>query len=240
MINGLSVIAIIPARAGSKRLPGKNKHELNGQPLIGWTFDAALESEFIDQILLTTDDPALADLAQDRGIAAPFLRPEHLATDEASSEAVIQHALDYLHETKQRFDLLVLLQPTSPLRTSRHIDQALQRMMQLKSRAIIGVCAIGHPIEWANELTANGYMDHFVSNMKGLPPSKALPQRYRINGAIYAAYTEDFIRDGSFLLSSQVASYIMPRMLSVDIDTVDDLMMAECFMRHGGKHTADS
>ncbi|CAE6880905.1 Cytidylyltransferase [Vibrio sp. B1FIG11] len=120
MIDGKKVLAFIPARGGSKRLPRKNILPIAGKPLIGWSIDAAKGSEYIDDIFISTDDQEIADVAAGLGIPAPELRPEHLASDTASTANVLTYTLEKFGTD---FDIVILLQPTSPLRTSQHIDQ---------------------------------------------------------------------------------------------------------------------
>ena len=129
MINGKHVLAIIPARGGSKGLPGKNIRELCGKPLIAWTIEKAKKSTHLDMILVTTDSPEIANTAKKYGADAPFIRPADLASDHASTYDVIQHALTYYRETEgQEFDYTVLLEPTSPLREDDDIDRMLEAL----------------------------------------------------------------------------------------------------------------
>ena len=125
MLNGKTFLAIIPARGESKRLPRKNIMELAGKPLIAWTIEAALNSQFIDEVVVTTDNQEIAIVAQQYGANIPFLRPNKLASDTATTFDVVRHAIGHYRENGKIFDFIILLQPTSPLRTKDHIDEAI-------------------------------------------------------------------------------------------------------------------
>ena len=133
-----SVVAIITARGGSKGIPRKNLRELGGKPLIQYTFDAAQSSTLIDEIILSTDDEEIANFAIERGISVPFMRPKDLASDEASSRDVLNHALQHI----PKFDHFILLQPTSPLRTSMHVDEALGIYLENKLNSLVSVSLV--------------------------------------------------------------------------------------------------
>ena len=130
MIAGKSVIAVVPARAGSKGLPGKNIRPLCGKPLISWTIEAGLASRYVDDVLVSTDCQTTADIALKAGVSVPFMRPAVLASDTASSVDVVLHTLDfYRQELLREFDLVVLLEPTSPLRQADDIDSMLEKLV---------------------------------------------------------------------------------------------------------------
>ena len=126
MINNKRVVAIIPARGGSKRLPRKNVLPLAGKPLIVWSIEAALASVYIDKTIVSTDDAEIAEISRIAGASVPFMRPPELASDTATSADVVMHALDYLDSQNDHYYYSVLLQPTSPLRTNTDIDAALE------------------------------------------------------------------------------------------------------------------
>ena len=149
MINGQSILAIIPARRGSKRLPGKNIKILGDKPLIAWTIEAAKNSQYIDHIIVSTDSDKIAKVAKNWGVAVPFERPSYLSTDEASSEDVIVHTLNWIEENEGiLFDYFILLQPTSPLRQTKDIDQALELMEKKNASSVVSVVKAVRPIEW--------------------------------------------------------------------------------------------
>lgn len=229
MFDGKRILAIIPARAGSKGLPGKNIRNLAGKPLLSWTIDAAKVSQYIDTVTVNTDSVEIAKVSQEYGAQVPFLRPDELATDSASSYDVIIHALNWYAEQEILFDLVLLLQPTSPLRTARDIDRAIELFFDKKAQAIVSVCPCDHHPWWANSLPDSGNMEGFLrseilqTNRQGLPP------HYRLNGAIYLAEIDFLRKNGSFFGPATYALR-MSKEHSVDIDDTVDFHMAEFFL----------
>lgn len=223
MIEGKKVLAIIPARAGSKRLPRKNVLPLGGKPLIAWTIESALESKYIDKIVVSSEDEEILKISKSYNIDI-IRRPLDLARDEAKTIDVIEH----VHYTlSENYDYTVLLQPTSPLRTSKHIDESLGMLYQKKADAIISVCEVDHPIEWCNILPIDLSLRNFLSPEILSKRSQDLPKRYRINGAIYIVKTERFLREKTFFIKDNIYAYIMDKFSSVDIDDEFDFNFAE-------------
>lgn len=222
MIDGKSVLAIIPARGGSKRLPRKNVLALAGKPLIAWTIESAVSSKLIDRVVVSTDDDEIANVSTEYGASVPFLRPEHLASDTATSNDVILHALDALDE---EFDIVVLLQPTSPLRKQFHIDEALELLISKAGEGIISVTACEHSPLWANTLPSDGEMDGFLDALSNRR-SQELPQYYRLNGAIYCFNVGSIRRNEGIFFGKSVFSYVLPSECSVDIDSEYDFDFA--------------
>ena len=228
MINKKTIIAIIPARGGSKRFPGKNIHLLGGKPLIGWTLEAALQSSFIDTVVVSTNDQPVAEIAKQYGAEVPFIRPDLLALDETPTFDVVRHAIEYYQENLHKvFDFVILLQPTSPLRSSAHIDQSILYLMGKQADAVVSVCPVEHPLEWMNALPDNFSMEGFIKNeYKGLR-SQDLGVAYRLNGAIYLCKTSRLIQDKTFLLEDSIFGFVMNQEDSVDIDTEFDLKLCQ-------------
>jgi len=222
MIDGKSVLAIIPARGGSKRLPRKNLMALAGKPLIAWTIEAALKSSLIDYVLVSTDDDEIADVSNEYGAMVPFLRPASLASDSATSNDVILHALDALDE---EFDIALLLQPTSPLRGHYHIDEALERLVLKAAEGIVSVTPCEHSPLWANTLPADECMNGFLA-AKSNRRSQELAQYYRLNGAIYCFKVESIRRNEGVFFGTKVFSYVLPNECSIDIDSQFDFDFA--------------
>ena len=185
MINDQRILAVIPARGGSKRLPKKNLIDLAGKPLIAWSIEAALQSKYIDHVVVSTDHEEIAAVSKRYGADVPFMRPNDLATDTASSIDVVLHAIHHTVSIGEQYELLMLLQPTSPLRTVNDIDNALRQLIKRDDDAVISVCEAECPPEWFYEVDDNLSMDGlFVgSNMK-LRSQESL-KYYRPNGAIY-------------------------------------------------------
>jgi N-acylneuraminate cytidylyltransferase len=218
------VLAVIPARGGSKGLPGKHLRPLGGRPLIAWTIEAARASPCIDRLILSSDDPEILAAAASLGCAAPFRRDPVLSGDEASSIAVVLDAL----EREPGHQVVVLLQPTSPLRAAADIDGTLQRMEQAGAPACVSVCAApSHPwLTFAQD--GEGRLDPFA----GPPPGASLrrqdlPPAWVLNGAVYAAVAAWLRREQTFVRPGQTAAWEMPLERSVDIDTLEDFRAAE-------------
>ncbi|MCF8296753.1 MAG: acylneuraminate cytidylyltransferase family protein [Saprospiraceae bacterium] len=222
MINNKRVLAIIPARAGSKRLPNKNILNLAGKPLIAWTIEAALDCHFIDKTIVSTDSLKIKKISKKYGAEVPFIRPNKLATDYATTNDVIIHALEQCRKQNQNFDIVVLLQATSPLRSSQHIDEALHIFNEdldmvvsvKKSHAASVLCTE----------TEDGFLE-FVLN-KELKRSQDFSNYFEYNGAVYIISVNAIIEKGLAGFTKKI-KYIMPEEYSVDIDTYYDFKRAE-------------
>jgi len=229
MINGKTVLAIIPARGGSKRLPQKNILPLHGKPLIAWTIEAGLNSQYIDRVVVSTDCEDIAKVARDFGADVPFIRPSAIATDAASTDSVILHFLSTL-SVDTNPDIVVILQPTSPLRTEQDIDQALRLLIDKQCEGVVSVCECEHSPFWSNTLPADKNMGAFINkDIKG-KRSQDLPSCYRLNGAVYAFTSDSIIDKQGISYTEYVFSFIMPGSRSVDIDHELDFRLAEVIL----------
>lgn len=227
MIEGRKILAIIPARGGSKRFPRKNILTIAGKPLLLWTIEAAKKSTFIDKVIVSTEDEEIYNLCIKNEIEV-IKRPIYLATDEASTIDVVNHVIQSLEE---KFDYIILLQPTSPLRNEKHIDEAINFIIKKNADAVISVCEVEHPIEWCNVLHANLSLKNFIDKKFVNTRSQDLPKRYRINGAIYIVKTERFIKENTFFIEDNIYAYIMDKFSSVDIDDEFDFKFAEYLIK---------
>ncbi|MEZ8825286.1 acylneuraminate cytidylyltransferase family protein [Vibrio amylolyticus] len=238
MINGNRILAIIPARGGSKRLHKKNILEINGKPLISYTVEAALDSKYIDQVLVSSDScEILSKVSCYRNVIA-HLRPDSLATDTSSSADCIIDAVARCPD----FDFIMLLQPTSPLRTYQHIDGAVELVEEKMARSVVSVCECEHSPLWCNTIDQSNSMDCFLRDeVKGLR-SQDLDQYYRLNGAIYIASKKEFIKNRSFFLDEGTYAYQMSKESSIDIDDRLDFLFAkfilESNLEFGNKPTS--
>ncbi|CED70242.1 N-acylneuraminate cytidylyltransferase [Aliivibrio wodanis] len=232
----MKILAIIPARGGSKRLPGKNIKVLNGKPLIQWSIESALGVDNICKVMVSTDCQEIADIALESGAEVPFLRPEALATDTSSSSDVIKHALDYYRDQGEIFDFILLLQPTSPIRNAKHNVEAIELLKFKQADAIVSVCESEHSPLWANTLPDDLSMDLFIRDEIKNTRSQDLPSFYRLNGAIYLAHVERFYKEGSLFLSSNIYAYKMDNESSVDIDHELDFLLAETILKYKGQN----
>ena len=233
MINNKTFLAIIPARGGSKRLPKKNIIDLAGQPLIAWSINAAIKSKYIDKTIVTTDSDEILEVARKYGAEVPFKRPDYLSSDTAIREDVIRHTIDYYqNEKKEKFDYLIYLQPTSPLRNEKHIDEAIEYMFEKRANAIVSVCKLEHPVQWSGLLPEDRDMSNFINSLDIKTRSQDFPTYYRLNGAIFISDTDKFMKSGSVFLKENIFAYVMPQNVSIDIDTETDFMFAKIILEH--------
>jgi len=223
------VLAIIPARGGSKRLPHKNILDLNGKPLIAWTIEAAKQSKFIDKLIVSTDDDKIAEISMQYGAEVPFIRPKNLASDTASSLDVVLHAIHFFKEKEVQFDYVLLLQPTSPLRTNEDIDNAFN-LLNDKTKAVVSVCETEHSPLWSNTLPADLSMKDFIKPEIRNMRSQDLPKYYRLNGAVYISDINYMIQNDGFI-GDNTKAFIMPIQRSIDVDYKTDFVMCKLLMK---------
>lgn len=223
-------IAIIPARGGSKRLPGKNIKNLAGKPMIAWTIEAALDSGVFDHVFVSTDSEDIADISKEYGAKVPFLRPKELASDTATTNDVVTHSVEWFEKRYNRkVDIIAVLQPTSPLRNLLHIKEAMNLMQQKSAKAIVSVCELEYPIEFCNKLNSNGSMNNFVKH-QDIKRTQDLETYFRLNGAIYL-FKREYVNRLSEIYNEDTYAYIMNSKLSIDIDNEDDFELAKFFMK---------
>lgn len=233
MIDGLRVLALIPARGGSKGLPGKNILPVGGRPLLAWTIQAARASRYIDRLVLSSDDLAIIAVAEREGCEVPFRRAAALATDAATSVDVVIDAIERL----PGHDVVVLLQPTSPLRAAADIDAVLESLCRRSAEACVTVRpAEEHPY-WTFRMDEDGRLAPYCTPANGIPAQRQrLPDAWCLNGAVYAARIPWFLRAKTFF-GAQTIAQPMPVERSVDIDTEAQLERVEQLLR---KHTDSS
>lgn len=230
MLNTLRVLALIPARAGSKRLPKKNTLPLSGKPLISWSIESALKSEYIDDVVVSTDSEEIAAISRKFGATVPFIRPEELAQDASTTNDVLLHCVEFYKSIHNNFDVVILLQPTSPMRTAQTIDAALKLFLDKKAKGIISVTECEHSPMWANTLPDDQSLENFIrADVKG-KRSQDLPISYRLNGAIYIFDVASILRENGIFYSPAVYAFVMDQQQSVDIDTEIDFKYAEFLM----------
>ncbi|MFA5292239.1 MAG: acylneuraminate cytidylyltransferase family protein [Phycisphaerae bacterium] len=224
----MKVISIITARGGSKGLPGKNIKSFGGKPLIGWTVEQAKGSSYIDDIVVSTDAREIAAVAEKFGGRVPFLRPESLAQDDTPSIDVVINLLKQLEQTEKNLpDFVVLLQPTSPLRTSADIDAAFEMLLANKSaNAVVSVAEVSENPYSMKMLTNQGFINNFITHGKEYHRRQDEPAVYKLNGAIYICRT-DVLLQSKIFLPEKTLGYIMPKDRSIDIDDIVDFKLAE-------------
>jgi CMP-N-acetylneuraminic acid synthetase len=231
------IVAIVPARKGSKRLPGKNMMPLAGRPLIDWTIKAALQSNVFTSIIVSSDDPQIISNTEEWCVSG-VLRPAGLASDTATTTDAILHALDFLNKTIVDPAAFMLLQPTSPLRTAVDICNAVDVMVKKGSDNVVSICRAEHPPSWCGTIDEDGKMTNFLRSNDVNLRSQDLSDYYRLNGAIYLAKTEVFRSRKSFF-TENCRPYVMPVSRSVDIDTKLDFQIADLLLRHQPSSFAD-
>ena len=226
------ILALIPARGGSKGLPGKNIRLLAGKPLISWTIEAALNSKVLNRVIVTTDDEKIARIAREWGAEVPFIRPANLADDTSSSISVVEHALQWLKENENyKPDYNLLLQPTSPLRTYEDIRNVNEIAVTRQVTGVVSVCeANPHPYI-VKKITQDGMLEDFIALKTIYDRRQDMPSAYAINGAMYLNHTDSLLKNHNFCPKDTVA-YIMPKERSIDIDTPWDFQIAEFILNN--------
>jgi len=234
----MNILGLIPARGGSKSIPHKNIAPLRGQPLLTYTCEAALSSRCLSRTLLSTDDEAIAQVGRESGIDVPFKRPDELARDDTPSLAVAQHAVRWLADNEGwQADILVLLQPTSPLRRAFHIDGALDLLIQAGADTVVSVVEVPHRFSpYSVMQLENGRLENFWKD--SLPFDRFrrqnMPTFYARNGPAILATRVPVLDEYQSFYGPHVIPYVMSAQESVDIDEPFDLQLAEWLLSRGG------
>ncbi len=227
----MSLLAVIPARAGSKGTLRKNVRRVGGEPLISWTWTAAQQVTAIDRLIVSTDDPEIIGLARAAGVAAPFVRPTHLSSDTASAFSVADHALAWLEEADgYRPDVVLWLQPTSPLRTAADIEAALALQRCNPASAVVSVCETEHHPMWTFTMSAEGVLRPLFNEARTVTQRQELPQSYRMNGALYVVPRAKLVAQKT-LEPEPTLGFLMPQDRSIDVDSEWDLYLADLLLR---------
>ena len=225
------MIAFIPARGGSKGVPGKNIKEICGKPLIAWTIEAAKKAKCIDRVIVTTDDEAIAAVAKEYGAEVPFMRPAELSSDTASAIDVYIHATEFvMNETGQKLEKFMVLLPTVPLRTEKHIDEAMAQFEADKATTLISFAEAEVPASWYHVTDDNGRVHNAGFGTGVTMSNRQNNETYIVpNGAIYILDYELLKNKRTYYCDNTVA-YIMSREDSIDIDYPIDFEFAKCLM----------
>jgi CMP-N,N'-diacetyllegionaminic acid synthase len=225
-----SVLGIIPARGGSKAVPRKNLAPVFGKPLISYTIDAALAARSLGDVVVSTEDPEIADVARRGGARVPFVRPAPLASDTAKTFPVIAHALTWLAENEgAHYELVVVLQPTAPLRLPEDIDAAVAALRaRPEAESLVSLVAVDDPHPYKMKALVDGWVRPFLdpsAENVGMRRQDC-PEAYALNGAIYIAKVASLLQRTE-LLAAPVLPFVMPRGRSVNVDSELDLQFAE-------------
>lgn len=229
MHKGKTYLAIIPARGGSKRLPRKNLLDLNGKPLVAWSIEAGLNSKYMDKVVVTSDDADILNIAKYYGVLS-INRPIELSSDTATTFDAVEHAIENI----KYYDYVVLLQPTSPLRTEWHIDKAIEFLINKEADAIVSVCEMDHSPLWSNTLDETLSMSEFLTKSIKNKRSQDLDSYYRINGAIYICDTKKLLKEKGFFIENGIYAFKMDRETSIDIDNEIDFQLADLILKSKG------
>jgi CMP-N-acetylneuraminic acid synthetase len=233
-----NVLGLIPARGGSKGIPRKNIALLAGRPLLAYTCEAALASHVLNRVVVSTDDEEIADVAQQCGIEVPFIRPKSLAQDESPSIDVVRHAVEHLRNEERWIpSVVVLLQPTSPLRKARHIDEAVDLMEETKADTVVSVVEVPHRFNPHNIMELNnGELIDFLRAPSDFNRFRrqTLPVLYARNGPAVLVSRVDVITNSKSFYGAHVAPYLMSDEESLDIDSKYDMWLAEQLIAQRG------
>lgn len=225
----LRIVGIIPARSGSKGIPDKNIRNLAGKPLIAHTIESAINSKLISRLIVSTDAENIAEISRKYGAEAPFLRPIELAQDDIPTLPVLQHAIRFL-EKKQGYkpDIIVSLQPTSPLRKTQHIDKAIKKLIETDADSIVSLCEVEHSPYWMKRINGDRVFD-FVEGSEKYARRQDLPKVYRVNGAVYVT-RYNVLMNQNRILGNDTRAIIMDKEDSIDIDDELDFKLAELIL----------
>ncbi|MBI3793720.1 MAG: acylneuraminate cytidylyltransferase family protein [Nitrospinae bacterium] len=236
MFKGKSYLGIVPARGGSKGLPGKNIKDLCGEPLIAWSINAGLGCEYIDELMVTTDSREIADVAERFGAKVPFLRPKELATDVSTSFSVIEHAVEfYKNELGKKFDYIVLLEPTSPLRDKRDVYNSIEQLSEHpKASAIVGICKTeGQNPAFLVKKKSDDFLVGYENEDMRVLRRQDIQDVFFLEGSIYICQTDVYLDKKTFYHGGTIG-YEVPKWKSLEVDDEYDMVTAEAIMRHNG------
>ena len=229
MINNLKVLALIPARGGSKGIKDKNIVDVCGKPLIAYSINAAQKSKYVDDVVITTDSERIKEVAEKYGADVPFLRPAELATDNAKTIDAVVHAVYTLKDMGRNYDVLLLLQPTCPLRTTNDIDSSLELFVSKNYTALVSVNRVSeHPI-LMRKINEDGIMENLL-NLPSTVRRQDMPPIYKVNGSIYINLINELNNETSF--NDNPLAYITEEEHSIDIDNINDLERVKRYLNN--------
>jgi N-acylneuraminate cytidylyltransferase/CMP-N,N'-diacetyllegionaminic acid synthase len=224
-------ISLIPARAGSKGIPGKNIKIIDGKPLIAYSIEQAKKSKYIDKVIVSTDSKKIASVAAKYGAEVPFLRPKRISTDKASSTDVILHAVNYLERKNEYYDILILLEPTSPLRDTKDINSALKMLLKKKkAESIVGICKVesAHP-DFLVKLD-RGFLRPYTNTRFKSVRRQDLSELYFFEGSLYISYI-DSLKEHKTFYHQNTLSYIVKKWKSYELDDNTDFKIIESLLK---------
>ena len=229
MINNMRILAIVPARGGSKGIKDKNIKEIEGRPLIEYTIEAAKRCEYIDEIVVSTDSEKIAKVAKKAGAKVPFLRPDELASDTARTIDVVLFTIEQLKLIGQEYDIVVLLQPTSPLRDEDDICGAIEKYVSCNMKSLVSVSEVSESPILMRQIVDETHMEKLL-NINSTIRRQDMAKYYMVNGSIYINKIEELNSDTS--LNDNVIPYVMDRSHSVDIDDYVDIEVMKYYVNN--------
>ena len=227
---GLNILGIIPARGGSKGIPHKNITKLNGKPLIVHTIEAAKKSKLLNKIVVSTDDKKIATISKRHGIQV-IHRPSKLAKDDTGGTPVFIHTIKEIMQEDFEPDIIVILQPTSPLRNNQDIDNAIRLFLNNNCDSVVSICKVEHPPFWIFKKTNSDKLNRFIKTGKTIKRRQDSPPLYRLNGAVYVTTKQNLFKTKK-IITSNIRGYVMPVERSADIDSYFDLKISELLLKH--------
>lgn len=234
MINKKKVLALIPARSGSKGLRGKNLLDLHGKPLVAWPIEVALESRFIDRVVVSTNSKKIAEIANKYGADTPFLRPRELATDTATSADVVLHALDFLKKQEEEYEYIVLLEPTSPLTSTDDVDKGLKELHKKSSEGFLSIVSVSeaestHPI-FCSTIKEDGSLKPLLKRNFSSPTRRQdIDKVHFFDGSFYISQVSAFYKYKTFYHKKTIG-FKMPQWQSYEIDNMTDFTIIKAIM----------
>jgi CMP-N,N'-diacetyllegionaminic acid synthase len=228
----MKILGLIPARGGSKAIPGKNIKLLEGKSLIQRAYETARKSKYLDRIILSTDSNEIAEHAKSFGLEVPFIRPQEFAKDESPMIDAIVHTIETLKKSGYLPDAVMLLQPTSPLRKAEHIDEAIELLKDNDS--VCSVIEIPQDMSphYVMKITADGHLDYFLPEGKNFKRRQDVPKAYKRDGTIFLTRTEVLLNEKN-VYGKRCIPYFMDASLAINIDTPEEWKMAENFLKEG-------
>ena len=235
----LKVLAIIPARSGSKGIKNKNLANLHGKPLIYWTIKEAKKVNFIDEIIVSTDSKIIADEAKKYSIKVPFIRPKKLSSDTSNSIELILHALNWFEKNLIFYDIVILLEPTSPFRESQDIVNAVNLMISKDAQSVVGISEIksDHP-DFTYSKNKNYFIKPFFTEKPILSRRQDTKTLFFLEGSVYASYTDTLRKELTFYHNKTVG-FEFSKIKSIEIDDKEDLYIAEALMNYKERNTIE-
>ncbi len=224
----MRVLGIVPARSGSKGVPGKNIRLLCGKPLLQYTAEAAQAARLLSRVILSTDSEEIAKVGESCGLDVPFLRPAELAEDETPMLPVVQHAVRWMENQGERFDAICLLQPTNPMRRAEHIDDCIRLLEKTEADAVVTTLPVPaeHNPHWVYFQNESGLLNLSTGEAVPIPRRQELPVAYHREGSVYVT-RRDVLMDGNTFYGERLAGYLINAESSVNIDQPQDWKRAE-------------